>query len=470
MKKTVEKGGVCLRACNSMAVRKLLFWAVLLLLHKNLMYAATKTAASVSQADVAAAVAASSAGDTVLIPAGAANWTDGISAAGITFIGAGADQTFITNSWTTAPTWNSLFYLSASASINRVSGLSIVNSSTPYASIAFVASSGQTNVLRVDNCNFLNISGRGVSMNGWCVGVVDNCFFKTYSAGGATGISITGEGDYSWNRRLPSWGDTNKVYIEDCGFDWSTASLGGNGVVDSYTAARYCVRYCNITNSNIGNHGTDSSGANRSTHSYEVYGNYFTNNIPTTLRFLSFRGGSGPIFSNACFGDAYANIAQSLYRATGTNVYGSQNPPCCNPWGPIDGVNTNDGNTDVYGYPALDQPGTTSPTTWHASTAPNGIAPGYVVQGRQPLFQWSNTCNGVLMTTYVGSYTNVGEYSNIPPAYLLIQKDRDYFDNTAMPDYTPLVHPHPLVTEEARRESEYRPASPFNLRVLASNN
>lgn len=304
-------------------------------------------------------------------------------------------------------------------------------------------------LLRVTGCKFDGNWSTAIRPEGHVVGVIDHCQFSP--SAGATGIYIFGEGDYSWDTLPPSWGDTNKLYVESCGFNWTSAAGNANGAEDSYNGARWCFRYNHVTNINCGCHGTDSSGTDRSTHSYEVYGNDFHNTTVNTLNLVDFRGGTGIFFSNTFTGSHINHFIAILnYRSTYTNIYGPANPPCCNPWGPITGLNPYDNNGDVYGNRPLDSIGATSPTDWtHFSNtlAPNGNPNGYVIQGSQPAYEWNNTnltdaANVPFLVA--NNYPNTGSSPQISTAAQVIVSGRDFIDGVAMPGYTPLVFPHPL--------------------------
>ena len=407
---------------------------------------ATRTASSVSLADVQSCVDLSSNGDTVNIPAGSAVWTNGlvVSGKGINIIGTGAASTIISNAWSTAYNYEHFVYVNAGPSaFTRLSGFAIYAIDNNVASQICIGTTTTTNYFRVDNVTLSSVAHAGLMIQGWAVGVIDNCTINQKVNTSATGISIVGEGEHSWDTRPPSWGDTNKVYIEDCVFQWSG---NGNGAVDAYNGARFCFRNNSITNVNVGNHGTDSSGANRSCHSFEVYGNRFTETSGSTTLFLSFRGGTGLIFSNTITGNhVYSFAMLQNYRTTGTNIYEGLTP-CCDPWGPVNGSNQYDGNADQYGWPAYDSIGRTSPTEYHTGTALNGSTNGYTVQASYPLYLWSNSVNGAPLTVTVGnSYNNTGDYARIPPATEIIKENRDYYVDVVKTGYTPLSYPHPLV-------------------------
>ncbi len=467
----------------------------------NGAHGTTYAAADVSLAAVQAAVNAATNGDTVLIPPGTAIWTNGLTIynKGINLIGAGVTNTFIIDA---DPVHNHMIDSEHSyPHFIRISGFSITggNLATSVAEIN-IGSTLQSNCFRVDNIQITNLTKYGVQVSGYSMGVIDHCYFS--SVLGATGIAVNGEGAYTWDVRPPTWGDTNKVYVEDCSFFWSAQAGNANGAIDSYNGARWCFRHNFVTNINIGDHGTDSSGSARGTHSYEIYNNTIVGTVQGTYLFFDFRGGSGILFSNTLtYIHGYPLIGLLNYRNAGTNIYGPANPPCCNPWGPINGINPLDGNTDPYGYPPYDSPGRTSPTAYYTnvptpsytnfvlnpanlltflSNAPvdytiadytlilsnlSNATNGFTAQAAQPCYEWSNTANGGPLVFSVGNiYTNLGSYYLIPSDNAEILANRDYFDNIVMSNYvvyavsnnalvsvatnayTPLVYPHPLVT------------------------
>jgi hypothetical protein len=53
-------------------------------------------------------------------------------------------------------------------------------------------------------------------------------------------------------------------------------------------------------------------------------------------------------------------------------------------------------------------------------------------QALEPIYAWNNTLNGK------------ANYGPIQSANALVQQDRDFYTNTAMPGYKPYTYPHPL--------------------------
>lgn len=76
---------------------------------------------------------------------------------------------------------------------------------------------------------------------------------------------------------------------------------------------------------------------------------------------------------------------------------------------------------------ALDQPGSGTSDPWDPHDTNNAR---WLNQPREPIYQWENRVNGVLVT--------------VPPGYGNIIEGRDYSNNVAHPTWTPYTYPHPL--------------------------
>lgn len=411
----------------------------LLVVFANRGYSATIQASGVTQPEVQAAIDAARTGDTVAVPAGSSAWTSKIliDGKGITLVGAGIGQTIIThNLATTAP---AVQIQRTAGLIVRVTGFTFVGG--PNANNGFLQVGNgfsDTNLnWRVDHIKFSQITRRGVQTAGQAYGLIDHCTFVAPFGTSAQGVSVMGDGANSWMRPL-AFGTVNAVYIEDCVFDWAEAP---DGAVDIYEGGRCVFRFNVVTNSNFGCHGADSGGF-RSAHSYEVYGNRFYNTGISQARFFHFRGGTAVLFSNTVV-SANLSVSQSIpvtcYRATGPDTLGLGT---FDPWGVVTGTNPYDGNTDIYGYPALDQIGRTSPTTFLATKS---------IQTLSPMYGWSNTFNGAYMPIVVLTYQD--QWSTHPMVADMIQENRDFYNNTVKPGYQPLTYPHPLITGASQSQS-----------------
>lgn len=402
----------------------------------------TITAADTSQTEVQNAVNRASDGDTVVIPKGSSTWKTKVSVLNksITLQGSGIGLTVITSGITTL-FHNAPLFVDATGKAVRVTGFTFIGGpGDGEGFVEIISSSG----FRVDHCDFQNLTKRGLEAYATATsyGVVDHCTFTKLS-GTPQGVSVFGDGDAAWNRPLGLGVEEAAVYVEDCTFTWPSS---GDSCVDIYSGGRLVFRHNVVTNCNIGSHGLDS-GAYRSAVSWEIYDN--TSTVTTTLsRQFFFRGGTGVVYDNhitSSYGSISNNIEVTCYRATGTLI-GDTTYSMYLPWGHVTGSNPYDGNTDSYGWPALDQIGACPLTTPSdiLSKAPDN----HSVQGRSAAYAWGNTLNGDRMPMGTSQYSGNGYPSGKPGdpnVDSLIKENRDFFNDKPKPGYTALVYPHPLV-------------------------
>ena len=138
------------------------------------------------------------------------------------------------------------------------------------------------------------------------------------------------------------------------------------------------------------------------------------------------RGGTGVAYDNTATG--YQNMINVINRRS----YESHGD-----WGRCDGSSSYDGNEDSNGYPCYDQFG----------RGPN--------QSSAPFHEWENYLDGENADVYVQSVSTQH-----------IQEDRDYFNDTQLPGYTPYTYPHPLTTVEDEAPPTV-PNPPANLRIVS---
>lgn len=315
-------------------------------------------------------------------------------------------------------------------------------------------------------------------------------------------------GDSSW-ADAPMLGSQSVICIEDCFFNDFNSSASSANALDTFMGGRVVVRHCTFLNTAPATHGLDTSGRYRSFRTLEVYNCTLTGTNLGCVSAGSFRGGTGLWYSNAYTGAAWCSGGMGAvdYRAyyaaahwgsaNGFNVWDSNNPTIFYTgtenfvglgstnitdtnanWTPNQWVNytvvdritgycsyvlsntkTNigfDGNgaslanntgnlVPTLGNPfsitqpliTLDQPGRGQDDGIVDDAGNNPInsktgVPGWPHQALEPIYCWSNTINGTL----------VGFGSSFPT----VQANRDFYNNTPAPGYTPLVYPHPLVT------------------------
>ena len=414
-------------------------------------------AVSVSYADVSKAVRSARPGDVVQLPPGAGTWTSPLWVSNsVTLLGSGIDSTVITDEVPRNGQPPQVFILSAQANQSvRLSGLTIkggtTNTSINYDGEVLVI--GSTTSFRVDHVKFDGNRASGIEVNG-PIGVIDHCLFNSY---GVQGVIVFHSG---WNGRSfgdGSWADVdglgtgNAVCIEDNTF------LANNyaGALDSCKGGRLIFRYNVITNTFVGNHGTESTQRYRSVRAYEIYGNTFywdpnASNAPWPFP-VYLRGGTGVIFSNVFLGAFNGTgITVANYRNT-KNPEGYPWPP----WGPaanaspgVDGPNPWDQNADQTGYGCIDQVGRGAGDLLSGDNPINSTV-GKVAwpnQALSPVYQWSNTINGAAAS--IRSQT-----PNIQP-------NRDWYDFTVKPGYKPFTYPHPLIT------GVVKPPAPSGFRIV----
>ena len=306
--------------------------------------AATLLANSVSWQDVAAATAAAVTGDTVLVPAGTATWTNriGIYNKGITLRGAGTNSTIIIDenpiSRVNQPSLFDIIWQGTNGGMFDMSGFQLRGGTTNTSTLIvgmlrIVASNNMTNdsVWRIHNNYWNQPRGRPMQMRAWS-GLVDSNYFNLIP--GQSGMScdnrITSNefGDRSWNQAPPA-GTTNLVYIEHNSI---ICPSGSKALIDGFGGARYAVRYNDILNRSAENHGTESTQRARSGRYMEIYGNTFTHTGGASGEYcVLFRGGSGVVFSNTVVG-AWPGFLKMVYflsleghspwnAANGTNVW-----------------------------------------------------------------------------------------------------------------------------------------------------
>ena len=259
-------------------------------------------ARSPALADVQTAIALAKDGDTVIVPAGTANWanqltiTKGITLQGQTTItGAGtstptaSDKTIIKNDVTSKS--NMLNISITAAQSFRLTGFTFQANLSKGTQVN-VGSSGSApsapvTKMRIDHNHFVGWTDRAVWTGGWVYGVADHNYMQ--SAGAAQffflnmatyGGKLGGHGawaDYPW------FGTDKFFFIEDNTMIGS-ASQVGNGATDAENGARFVVRHNYLYNAKVGNHGTE--GGNRGGRAIECYNNTFnwTNTPGSMLR------------------------------------------------------------------------------------------------------------------------------------------------------------------------------------------
>jgi hypothetical protein len=447
-------------------------------------------------------------GDTITLPAGNFTWSTGVAITkAITLQGAGVGQTILKDNVQGNPL---LRVTLAANNLTRLTGIEFQHggrSSTAggHGGVIHVdGSNSNGSQFRMDNCKTTDLNGYIVLDT--VIGVTDHNTFKFGAAGKANGSLIlygsnwngASLGDGSWAAPA-NYGSSQFLFIEDNVFQGNGTGIGG--VTDAYAGARFVIRH-NIMNGAITfNHGTESTGRERGCRAMDIYENdidgYNINRFAGSTRSGSFLfhsnrlknfWGTSVTINGSCYRmlDTFSiwggadgtnawdknNTSNSFYSAvtvTAGNhtVSVSGNPWATNQWagytikktsGVMGTVNfayieSNTSNTITFASglfnnlsfnpgdqfavnkvdQALDQPGVGQSTliSGHNPTPPPNWS-----QAVEPIYLWGNTEDG----------QGISQANTFTPDESIIKSGLNYFNNTAMPGYTPYTYPHPLVS------------------------
>lgn len=379
------------------------------------------TAAGTSQSAVQNAINQAQSGDTVMVPAGNASWTNKVSISGksITVMGAGKNSTVITLSVS-----GEGIYIGPNAS--RVTGMGFILSSGWF----FIASQGQN--FRVDHCKFENqISGirdavysygDATSSIAHPTGVIDHNEMIDSRTLVSGDINIMANPIWSQPSTIGNPDQTGVVYIEDNTF---THTIFSN-TIDADYGGRYVFRYNTINATSLGGyfeaHSVMEGGNNRATRSWEIYNNTVTRN-DAFFTAMDLRGGTGVVFDNIVTGQYGTLILLDNVR--------SFDDLTSSPAGPCNGSSSWDGNI-TNGWPCRDQIGRGQDA---AGTFPQP-------QSSEPAYFWNNKLNGTLTNPDIANCSNAVKPNGVCADVVV---SRDYFV-TQRPGYSPYCYPHPLVS------------------------
>jgi len=387
--------------------------------------AAFHTAASCSMADVQAAITNASAGDIVLIPAGAAIWGDGGSYLSvnkqITVQGAGQGQTIITLSDSGGRYGNGTIRISAAATVRSMT----INGSNAGPVCAF--STSTSNDWRITDIDYNGgAAGAYFAYVGNVYGLIDSNDI-TGGVGNAELIFVRGPSN-SW-QTPHSIGSSDNLFIEDNTFN------GQGYVCDINSDGRAVLRFNTITGPmKIDGHGKASNTPPRGVRHMEVYNNIWTYSGPYWAA-LEIRGGGGRVFDNTIASSATIWVILTEYAATST-------------WPNFGNICQCPAN-----YPIDDQIGV-------------GMDPK--VGGSEPLYLWGNTKGGAnwVLTWKAPSSACVQTCGTFSVSEI-IKEGREYFMSetkpAAMSGYMPYTYPHPLRTVQPVQQPQLIP--PQRLRL-----
>ncbi len=373
--------------------------------------AAINNASSCSQSDVQAAIDFANDGDTVKVPAcNNGIWNSQVTipnSKGIKLEGAGIDQTVI--SLNASNSMKFVIYTASGNSTTEVSDITFSGGSSSGNALVNVRGTG---VFRLHHLKFEDNNirvlwiGTKFTSNYGPFGVIDHSTFTATTM--RTNVIWVENGAPSWTTPM-SFGTADAVYIEDSTFDYTNYS-SGKGMFDGGYGGRAVIRYNTISNADIKVHGYWSSL--ESFLQLEVYENTISNSDTTRHFFL--RGGTGYIYNNTLTGSSVAFHLRN-YRS----ISAGSTPCAC------DGTCSVDGNEETNGYPCNDQ-----------------IGRGYN-QTLVPYYEYNNTVNGSDADFIVSGSSQH------------IQENRDYYNDTPKPGYTPYTYPHPLTITNPSPNAPY---------------
>ncbi len=436
-------------------------------------------------------------GDTITLPSGTFSWTIGVNVTkAITIQGNTTtnSDTGVCNDLTILQdniinrSGNGFFSSTAQAGSNgviRFSGITFRpgGANGQIGGLVKYSSNSPNARVRIDHCHF---SGALNALNfmafyQYGYGVIDHCVIDGTVGQNGQQSAKNGTnpyGDAEWAQPMP-WGTDKFIFMEDCYCNNTAGQFTVPGGWDSEIGGKFVVRHCKLFNIEILNHGTES-GRQRGGRGYELYNNEFGVK-PRGYGLQNYRD----FFSWSPWGGATGdnNWDINVTEADGTHVDG--HPPYLFESGTVssgaamsltdtsknwttnqwvgynvkrvsDGMNgyviSNTNNTITFfdwGGPsinwtagqqyqihkvliALDQPTRGQGYLLSGDNPP----PAWPHQLREPCYSWNNVYQPD------GSGVNNFVVQVIPP---LVQ-DLDYFNNTALPGYTPYTYPHPLVT------------------------
>jgi hypothetical protein len=291
-------------------------------------------AATCSQTHVATALAAVSAGGTVLIPAGTCNWTTQTlwtAPANVTVRGAGdlstvggGDQTVIVDDYVSG---NALLSITGSATGTfRIAGITFRGGSSgdnvKYSGFLSLHGGGARISARVDHVTMdMSTYATAYGRAGTCMavagvyGVIDNSAFPDTQGNCIRIYDAEGMAHQAW-ADATGLGTNQSTYLEDNTF--------GVGLADDCQGGGKMVwRYNTLTNTGIQVHATGGTGA-RGCRAWEIYGNTFTDSVDPPYQ-TAFWGssGTGVVWGNSAGGSqGYKNLIQlfSYRRSSATNT------------------------------------------------------------------------------------------------------------------------------------------------------
>lgn len=270
--------------------------------------AATINAASPSRVDVGNAVNAAANGDTVVIPAGTATWTTGLTLTkAITLQGAGIGRTIIRDAIASGYVINCTLVADR---VTRITGIEFNdNGAAADWRFRFSGTSIDGRRLRVDNCKFDSLSGP-VFLFYTVLGVIDHNVIIGRSSGVPAFLGHVLNPSWGYPEGQAMWGDGAFTEGDQFGTDKFLFFENNNitnlyapsalTMLDGQAGSRYVFRYNSVNKGSMEIHGSEAARS-RSGRAFEIYGNTFASDN-TRSSPVYMRGGVGLVFSNTFSG------------------------------------------------------------------------------------------------------------------------------------------------------------------------
>jgi hypothetical protein len=395
------------------------FFVVFLLGALTTANATVITAKSLDPTDVQMALNQAQPGDTVLLPAGSANWTKGVTWSAppnVTLAGAGTsetgggDKTIIFDSISSG---SALVKVQISPSgVFRMTGITFKSGTGAFKDGGTVRVDGPGSV-RIDHMHFAMTSGANYKLLVIGTGVFGVLDSSILDLSGTNSIYIyngrCGPGDWMGNLEwsLPTnFGGPDYFFIEDNIINGDvTSGTYSSRIFDGFTAAKVVVRFNDVSQAVLGEtHATGHSGDDRGLRSQEVYGNKVTSSLKFAPNYCALDMGNGTAL---LWGNSWDQVYKNLYlfkqARKNTATYRQSLTP--DGWGyagtQFNGIGSIwDGGTALgtdtaLGYPCLDQPGRGQgdlliggfPNKINSATGKRG----WPNQALEPIYIWNNT-------------------------------------------------------------------------------
>lgn len=402
-------------------------------------HAETRTAAGLTPEAVWEAIDAAKDGDTVLLPAGTADWSKGWNSnrgakmKAITIQGAGMDKTIICDRRSRG--YFVPFELhGVEGKPFRVTGITFAGPdlTRPGPSGGFMSIGGTCKDFRIDHCRFKNAATM-MSIVGDTYGLIDHCSFddRDYERSPAQPIWCSGPGAPNYRKPL-SLGTASALYLEDNEVYIGAGAAEGGDVpwIAPNNGARVVIRHNKIVNAQIEIYGPGVQKGYYGCQQAEIYDNTFSAvglKQGSPQGFIFINAGVGIVFNNTVTGTTYNTKNIQLTHERSFSDKGGFG--VCDGTSPVDGNKIPKGRQGA-GYPCMGQPGRGTD------------ADGDGVFEPSPCYAWNNTLNGAKLNMALRRWADPEQAAKQAEH---VKEGRDFFNQKPPEEYyKPYVYPHPL--------------------------